>query len=137
GLVVLLSYQIVAGGPGEPWYVSIPLFLGYTSVPLFTGMAVLRYRLYELDLIISRAVLLALLATFVTVGYVAVVVVIGAALGGQVGGRVWGSLPGRSRPCGGGCSVCPPASCTGRGPYRTRRWPNSAGSWGAASRPRT
>ncbi|HEV8175121.1 MAG TPA: hypothetical protein VGP91_15885 [Actinoplanes sp.] len=92
GLVVLLSYQIVAGGPGEPWYVSIPLFLGYTSVPLFTGIAVLRYRLYDLDVIISRAVLLALLATFVTVGYVAVVVVIGAALGGQVAGPFWPSL---------------------------------------------
>jgi signal transduction histidine kinase len=91
GLVVLLGYQI-AGGPGEPWYVSIPLFLGYTSVPVFTGIAVLRYRLYDLDVIISRAVLLALLATFVTVGYIAVVVVIGAALGDQVAGRFWPSL---------------------------------------------
>ena len=91
GLVVLLGYQ-TAGGPGEPWYVSLPLFLGYMSVPVFTGVAVLRYRLYDLDVIISRAVVLALLTTFVTVGYVAVVVVIGAALGGRVAGRFWPSL---------------------------------------------
>jgi hypothetical protein len=91
GLVVLLGYQ-TAGGLGEPWYVSLPLFLGYASVPICSGIAVLRYRLYDLDLIISRAVLLALLTTFVTVGYVTIVVIIGAALGGRAAGPFWPSL---------------------------------------------
>ena len=69
-------------GPGQPWYAILPLYLGYASVPVCTGIAILRYRLYDIDVIISRAFMLAVLATFVTVGYVAVVVAIGAVLGG-------------------------------------------------------
>ena len=91
GLAVLLGYQS-AGGPGEPWYVSLPLFLGYTSLPVFAGIAVLRYRLYDIDVIIRRAVVFAALATFVTAGYVAVVVLIGTALGSRAAGRFWPSL---------------------------------------------
>jgi signal transduction histidine kinase len=92
GLVVVLLGYPTPGSPEQPWYANLPLYLGYTSVPIFTGIAVLRYRLYDLDVIISRAVLLALLTTFVTVGYVTVVVVIGAALGGRVAGAFWPSL---------------------------------------------
>src|SRR5436305_1489467 len=44
GVVLLIGYQIFVG-PGEPWYVSLPIFLGYTSVPVFAGIAVLKYRL--------------------------------------------------------------------------------------------
>ena len=92
GVLVLIGYQSAAGGPGEPWYVSLPLFLGYASLPVFTGIAVLRYRLYDLDLIINRAVVLAVLTTFVTAGYVVVVVTIGAVLGSHVATRFWPSL---------------------------------------------
>jgi signal transduction histidine kinase len=92
GLVVLLAYQAAAGGPGEPWYVDLPLFLGYTSLPVFAGIAVLRYRLYDIDVIISRAVVFAALTVFVTIGYVAVVVAIGLLLGSRVVGRFWPSL---------------------------------------------
>lgn len=91
GVVVLLAYQIAAG-PGEPWYVDLPLFLGYASLPVFTGIAVLRYRLYDIDVIINRAVVFAALTVFVTIGYVAVVVAIGLLLGGRVVGRFWPSL---------------------------------------------
>ena len=91
GVVLLIGYQSFVG-PGEPWYVSLPLFLGYTSVPVFAGIAVLKYRLYDIDVIISRAVVLATLTAFVTIGYVAVVVAIGAVLGGGVAGRFWPSL---------------------------------------------
>jgi signal transduction histidine kinase len=91
GLAVLLGYQL-AGGPGEPWYVDLPLFLGYTSLPVCTGIAILRYRLYDIDVIINRAVVLGLLTAFVTVGYVAVVVGLGAMLGNRVLVRSWPSL---------------------------------------------
>jgi hypothetical protein len=91
GVLTLIGYQI-ATGHGEPWYVDLPLFLGYTSLPVFAGIAVLRYRLYDIDVIINRAVVLAVLVAFVTVGYIAVVVAIGALLGHRVAGSFWPSL---------------------------------------------
>jgi len=91
GLAVLLGYQL-AGGPGEPWYVDLPLFLGYTSLPVSIGIAILRYRLYDIDVIINRAVVLGLLTAFVTVGYVATVVAIAATLGNRVLVPSWPSL---------------------------------------------
>jgi hypothetical protein len=90
-LLVLIGYQLVVE-PGQPWYISLLLYLGYTSLPIFTGIAVLRYRLYDIDVIINRAVVLAVVSAFVSVGYVAVVVVISGTLGSQVAGEFWPSL---------------------------------------------
>src|SRR5438132_790858 len=47
------------------------------------GFAVLRYRLYDIDVVINRAVLYASLAVFISVVYVAIVVGIGAIVGSQ------------------------------------------------------
>jgi len=91
GAVLLAALQATVG-PAQPWYAILPLYLGYASVPVCTGIAILRYRLYDIDVIISRAFMLAVLATFVTVGYVAVVVAIGAVLGTRVYGQFWPSL---------------------------------------------
>ena len=91
GTVVLAGYQATVE-PVQPWYAILLLYLGYASVPVFTGVAVLRYRLYDIDPIISRAFVLAVLAAFVTVGYVAVVVALGAALGARVDEQFWPSL---------------------------------------------
>lgn len=91
GIAALAVYQLVTG-PASPWYALLPVYLGYASVPVCTGIAVLRYRLYDIDLIISRAFVLAVLAAFVTGGYVAVVVAIGGALGTRVDQRFWPSL---------------------------------------------
>jgi signal transduction histidine kinase len=63
---------------GAPnWVDVIPMMVGYVCVPLFTGIAVLRHRLYDIDVIVNRAIALAVLTAFVTAGYVAIVVVIG------------------------------------------------------------
>ncbi|HEY6596320.1 MAG TPA: hypothetical protein VI011_19780 [Asanoa sp.] len=90
-LLALIGYQLGIQ-PGQPWYISILLYVGYTSLPIFTGIAVLRYRLYDIDVIINRAVVLAVLSAFVTVGYVAVVVSLGAALGSRVAGQLLPSV---------------------------------------------
>jgi signal transduction histidine kinase len=90
-LLALIGYQLGVQ-PGQPWYISLLLYVGYTSLPIFTGIAVLRYRLYDIDVIINRAVVLAVLSAFVTVGYVAVVVALGEALGSRVVGRLWPSM---------------------------------------------
>jgi hypothetical protein len=98
---ITLSAELVAAGVaanvlgvvfGAPaWLQPVPLMLAYICVPLFTGVAILRYRLYDIDLFLNRAILLAALTGFVTVGYVAVVVVSGT-LVPLTRGAFWPSL---------------------------------------------
>jgi signal transduction histidine kinase len=53
----------------------------FIAMPIATGVAVLKYRLYDLDLVINKAVVFGVLAGFITAVYVAIVVGIGAAVG--------------------------------------------------------
>src|SRR5207248_9850279 len=58
------------------------IVLGFgIAVPVSCGIAILKHGLYELDVVISKTVVYAVLAAFFTVVYVAVVVGIGAAIG--------------------------------------------------------
>ena len=50
-------------------------------IPIAAGIAILRYRLYDIDLVLSKTLVFALLAAFITVVYVAVVAVIGSLTG--------------------------------------------------------
>jgi class 3 adenylate cyclase len=52
-------------------------------VPLSVGIAILRYRLYDIDLLITRTVVYGLLTAMVTVVYLAVVVGIGTLVGSR------------------------------------------------------
>ncbi len=68
----------------NPYYdVLIPLSL--LVMPMAIGVAILRHRLYDIDVVISRGLAYAGLAAFITTAYVVVVVGIGLALG--TGGR--------------------------------------------------
>jgi signal transduction histidine kinase len=73
------------------WLAAFPLRLAHLAVPLCVAVAVLRHRLFDIDLIVNRALVLALATGLVAVGYVLVVVVVGLAVGGGAGG-FWPSL---------------------------------------------
>ncbi|MET0965756.1 MAG: hypothetical protein ABWZ02_05130 [Nakamurella sp.] len=78
-----------------PWWVILAWHLAYVFVSVAVGVAILRYRLYDIDVILSRTIALGVLAVFVTVGYVAVVVAIGAlltAMGEGTEALYWPSL---------------------------------------------
>jgi signal transduction histidine kinase len=54
-------------------------------LPLSIGIAILRYRLYDIDVVINRTIVYGGLVAFVTLTYVAVVAAVGAVLGQTVG----------------------------------------------------
>jgi len=60
------------------------------TVPIAIGIAILRYRLYDIDLIINKALVYGGIAAVITVVYILVVVNIGARVGGSQ--RLWLSL---------------------------------------------
>jgi signal transduction histidine kinase len=70
--------------------ISVGTVLSFAGIPVATGVAVMKYRLYEIDVVINRAVVFGALAAFITAMYVAIVIGIGAIVG-RGGGIV---LPG-------------------------------------------
>jgi GAF domain-containing protein len=90
GVVWLLVVQLFTHGE-QTWLDSMPLFVSYFLLPIGIAVAVLRYRLYDVDLIINRAVILTIGTVFAAVGYIGVVVGVGIAVGNGTGG-FWPSL---------------------------------------------
>jgi hypothetical protein len=50
-------------------------------IPIAAGIAILRYRLYDIDLVLSKTLVFALLAGFITVVYIVVVAAVGSLTG--------------------------------------------------------
>lgn len=71
----------------EPWQ-QVLLVIGFFAIPVAIGISVLQYRLYDIDIVISRTLVLAVLAGFITVIYALVVVGLGNLLGGESDGLV-------------------------------------------------
>jgi len=61
----------------------IVVLVALLLIPLAAGVAILRYRLYDIDVVINRTVVYGVLAAFVTLVYVAIVVGIGALIGSR------------------------------------------------------
>ena len=61
---------------------AVTLFL-YAAIPVGIGIAILKYRLYDIDVVIRKAVVVATLAVFFTAVYVLVVGVVGALVGSR------------------------------------------------------
>ena len=90
GVVIILVVPRVLGEQGT-WLAGLPLRLAQLAVPVCVAVAVLRHRLLEIDLIVNRALMVALAAGLAAIGYVVAVVVIGSAVGAGAGG-LWPSL---------------------------------------------
>ncbi|WP_426561039.1 hypothetical protein ACPPVT_13430 [Angustibacter sp. McL0619] len=90
GLVILFVGQAANGGQ-QTWASALPLFVAFFLMPILFAVAVLRYRLYDLDVIINRTVVVAAGAAFAAVGYTTLVVVAGQLVEGRTNG-FWLSL---------------------------------------------
>ena len=83
---VLLLAGLVAGLLGRDAVVLASLALCLALLPLATGAAILRYRLYDLDRVISRTVAYGLLTVVLGLAYAGAVLVAGQLFGG-IGGQ--------------------------------------------------
>lgn len=93
---IVLAFGVVvnvglAALPTSVWFQPLPVMVGYLSIPFFLGIAILRYRLYEIDVFLNRAIVMGVLTGIVTVGYVGLVVAIGRVFP-MTDGKVWPSI---------------------------------------------
>jgi hypothetical protein len=93
--MVAVSFLLAAFLPWESglgdWVRVLPLQLSIIAVVAGAALAILRYRLYDLDLVVSRAILLTASTVVVAAGYTLLVVVVGEALP-AVSDAFWPSL---------------------------------------------
>ncbi len=78
-LAVFSTLMSLVDAPFTGFSTMISLWL----VALALGVAITKHRLYEIDVIINRAVVFGALAVFIGVAYVAIVVGVGSAVGGS------------------------------------------------------
>lgn len=76
GLVMLFVVQLLNGGR-QTWASALPLFVAYLLLPVLFAVAVLRYRLYDVEVIINRTLLVVAGTAFAAVGYALLVVTVG------------------------------------------------------------
>ncbi|MFY9587616.1 MAG: GAF domain-containing sensor histidine kinase [Actinomycetota bacterium] len=95
-LVLAGIFLVIAFVIGTPFYltlnnqsggvvviVSCALLAAILGIPISMGIAILRHRLYDIDVVINKAVVFAALVAGITLVYVAVVVGIGTAVGSR------------------------------------------------------
>jgi len=73
------------GLPGEPLFNTMAM----PAVPIAIGVALVRYRLWDLDLVVGKTIVYGLLALVVALVYVLLVAGFGAMVGGGSGSDVW------------------------------------------------
>jgi signal transduction histidine kinase len=79
----LLFSELSSFAEEHPLLDSVLSGLGFLAIPVAIGVAVFRYHLYDLDLVVKRTLLYAILVALATAVYVAIVVGVGAWLGSE------------------------------------------------------
>jgi signal transduction histidine kinase len=88
GILLLVSFflSFLFTGEDDNWLSNLLFILLVIvvalAIPLACGIAILRYRLYQLDVVVKKTVVFGALVVFGTVVYVGVVVGLGALIGG-------------------------------------------------------
>jgi signal transduction histidine kinase len=72
--VVLLAGGLVVAGSPMPGLVALPL------IPAAAGVAIVKYRLYDIDPVINKTIVIGAMLLVITAGYVAIVVGLGSLL---------------------------------------------------------
>jgi DNA-binding SARP family transcriptional activator/MFS family permease len=73
------------GLPGQPWFNTIPML----TVPLAIGVAVVRYRLWDLDLVVGKTLQYGLVSLAIVLVYVGLVAGFGALVDSDPRASVW------------------------------------------------
>ncbi len=72
----------------DSWFNTVISGLAFLAIPIAIAVAILKYQLYEIDVVIRKTVVVGILAVFITVVYVAIVAGIGALAAGSVSNRL-------------------------------------------------
>jgi signal transduction histidine kinase len=80
---LLVPFIFLAGSVLPDWTFDIPIVIGFGfAFPVAVGLSIFKYRLYDIDVVISRTLVYGSLAVFITAVYVGIAVGIGALVGG-------------------------------------------------------
>jgi signal transduction histidine kinase len=101
GLATTVAFEVVfpsflpsAANPGplELSVLGVSAVIGGLAVPVTVAVAVLKYRLYDIDIIINRTLVYAALAAFITAVYIGIAVGIGTLVGSGGQPNLWLSI---------------------------------------------
>jgi signal transduction histidine kinase len=82
-VATLIPFIFLAGTVLPNWTFDLPIVLGFgLAFPVATAFSIFKYRLYDIDVVISRTLVYGSLAVFITAVYVGIAVGIGALVGG-------------------------------------------------------